>query len=206
MLTIVEPAESHDLTMLATVKTELGIEDDAQDEFLSSLITQASGIIEDYCKRVFAIETVEETVRLDQHRAELVLARYPVAEIVSVTVNDETLTESDYELNPASGILTRLYNDRPCWWPACKLVIRYECGFEALPVGSPGAGSPARLPSGIERACINLVKSYHFAAGRDLAIRSEITEDLDSVAYSSTEALPAEVAGLLAPHRNRRLR
>ena len=56
MLTVVKPASSFDLTVLATVKAELGIADRASDAALAGYIKQASEVVAKFCNRVFALE------------------------------------------------------------------------------------------------------------------------------------------------------
>jgi hypothetical protein len=63
ILTVTTPASSYDLTALATVKTELGITDNTENDKLRTWITQASIIAASYCRRVFARETLTETFR-----------------------------------------------------------------------------------------------------------------------------------------------
>ena len=55
-LTVVKPASSFDLTVLATVKAELGIADRASDAALAGYIKQASEVVAKFCNRVFALE------------------------------------------------------------------------------------------------------------------------------------------------------
>lgn len=94
MLTVVTPAQSYDLTVLATVKAELGITDRSEDENLTRWIKQASDVIAKYCNRVFAQETVSETFRLATRESNLLLSRYPVVSIAAVQETGETLAAS----------------------------------------------------------------------------------------------------------------
>ena len=68
----------------------------------------------------------------------------------------------------------------------------------------PNDASPT-LPADIRRACIQLVASLYGARGRDLMVRSESAQDVGQVSYldprAGMEALPPQVAGLLAPYR-----
>src|SRR5450759_693293 len=97
---VTDTADTYDLTVLATVKAELGITDRDEDENLARWINQASGVIAKYCNRVFAQETLSDTFRLKWRECEeiLVLSRFPVSSIASVLENDATLDPaSDYE-------------------------------------------------------------------------------------------------------------
>ena len=194
MLTIVTPAQSYDLTVLDTVRAELGITDRAEDENLARWITQASDVVASYCNRVFARETIAETFRLATRESDLLLSRYPVQSIASVDENDETLAATDYEVKPENGVLTRLRDDSPTCWPPGKIVVTYTAGYLLL----------GDLPYGIERAAILLVNQYRYAAERDPQLRSEQTEGAGSSSYfDGLEAggLSPEVRGLLAEHR-----
>ena len=197
MLTIVTPAESFDLTLLATVKAELGITDREEDGNLARWITQASTTIAQYCNRVFAQETVSETFRPRCREEGLLLARFPVSAIMSVVENDITLTAvTDYELagNGGSSILTRLRNDRDWTWPIGKIVVTYTAGYAGL----------ADLPDGIERAAIVMVNQYRYSADRDPQLRGEQTQNVGSSSYFdglAESGLSPEVLGLITKHR-----
>lgn len=62
------PAGAYDLTDLATVHDELSLPTAAvdNDPFLSRAITQASAVIASYCKRVFAIEALQDLIYIQQ--------------------------------------------------------------------------------------------------------------------------------------------
>jgi hypothetical protein len=194
MLTIIEPAATYDLINLGTARKAEGLTDQNDDEALQAFITRASDVIARYCGRVFALETVEETFRLDRLGEELMLSRYPVAEIVSIVEGDNTLVATDYELDHAKGIITRLSDDRPCWWPPRKVVVTYKSGFD-LPRGVPPA---------LQQACVQLVKQYVMGSDRDPMLRTEGVTDVSDSSYFSG-ALAPEVAGLLASFRNYRV-
>jgi hypothetical protein len=164
ILTVVTPANTVDLTILATVKTELGITDTASDEKLDLYIDQASCIFAAECGRVFAKETVSEQFRFCNNRNCLILTRCPVASITSVTEDDVVLDQStDYEVDAASGLLYRLQSDIRSRWCARKIVVVYVGGYTLL----------TELPQEIERAVISLVKQYHFGGTRDPQLRGE---------------------------------
>ena len=194
MLTIVTPAVSYDLTVIQTVRAELGISNNSEDENLRRWIKQASAVIANYCNRVFAEETVAETFRLTTGQESLLLSRYPVVSIVSVTEYDTVLDPADYEVSAASGVLTRLSNDAPACWSAGKIMVTYVAGYALL----------TDLPYGIEAAAIALVKQMRFAAQRDPQIRSESGDGLGSSSFFDgleNGGLSPEVRGLLAEYR-----
>ena len=194
MLTVVTPATSYDLTVLETVRAELGITNHAEDENLKRWIAQASDVIAKYCNRVFAQETVSETFRRSTRSDDILLSRYPVNSIVSIVENDETLADTDYELRGESGLLTRLFDDAPACWPAGKIVVTYVAGYVLL----------TDLPYEIEAAALALVKQYRFAAQRDPQVRSESVDAIGSTGYFDgldVSGMSPEVLGLLKDHR-----
>lgn len=197
MLTTVTPATSFDLTLLATVKAELGITDRAEDENLTRWIRQASDTIAKFCNRVFVQETVRDTFRLKCREEGLLLTRFPVSSITSVVENDTTLTTAtDYELtrDGDAGVLNRLRFERDWTWPIGKIVVTYVAGYATLP----------DLPYGIERAAIVLVNQYRYSAERDPQLRGETTEGAGSSSYFDgleSSGLSPEVLGLLSKHR-----
>ncbi len=195
MLTVATAARRFNLVDVSAARTALQLVDRSDDALLKAYIDRASDVIARACNRVFARETVVETFRPDQCRETLILARYADIAIGSVVENDTTLDAADYEVNPASGLLARLSNDRPCWWPTGKIVVTYDAGF-TLPGGCPGA---------LAQACLQLVKSYYLGGDRDPMVRSEALENVSSAGYWNAE-LPPDVAALLAGFRNRRLR
>lgn len=199
MLTVTTPATGtpagteYDLITVATARGALGILDQSQDEVLQGFVSRASGVIAAYCKRVFAVETVTETFRLDRLQEDLLLSRYPVISVTSIAENGTALTvDTDFEVDAAKGIITRLYNDRAAWWPMCKVTVVYSSGYETK-------------PGNLQQACVELVKSYYLSADRDPMVRSESTEAISSTSYYS-ETLPPNVIGLLGPFRNIRTR
>lgn len=205
MLTVTQAANSYDLTKLATVKAEIGDNDD--DALLSVFITQASNAIAKYCNRVFAKETVAETfrpqARFGYYRSPgfsaaadgICLSRYPITQIISIVENDVTLiTDTDFEIDSESGIINRLCGDRfTSWTHYGKTVVTYTTGYD-LPDG---------LPSGIERACVLLVKQYAASGDRDPMVRSEKTDGIGQTDYftGADSGFPPEVTGLLMQHR-----
>jgi hypothetical protein len=165
------------------------------------LITQASGAIADYCKRVFAEEIVEQTFRLDRLHRELILARYPVSGVDSVVEGDVTLDAEDYEVNAANGVLVRLHGGRECFWPCAKITVRYTGGYQLLD----------GMPFAVERAAIVLIKQWNSASGRDPLTKEIEIPGVERTSFwiggiGDNGALPPEVLGLLGPHRNRILR
>ena len=197
MLTVTTAATKFDLIDVATARTALGITDNKDDAALAAFIKRASDVIARSCRRVFALETVTETLRPDHYLSDLVLSRYPVAEITSIAEGDDTLAAGDYEVDKSPGTVKRLYRDHHCHWSRCKIVVVYSAGY-ALPTDTPDA---------LQQACVQLVKSYYMSADRDPMIRSETSDNISSASYfGDADPLPPEVRGLVGQFRNIRTR
>lgn len=202
-LVVNEAAESMNLTVLETVKAELNITTDDHDEVLEGLICQASGIVADYCDRVFAQETVTESFWPErrswyEYWDSLVLSRTPISEIISVTHDNFVLTTEDYEVDTKAGILYRMTTPFTVfdWHVHSAVEVQYTGGYLLLD----------DLPYGIEKATILLVKDYHFQRNRDPRIKTESTPSIYSVDYwvgstGPAGELPPDVVALLTPYR-----
>lgn len=196
-LTIITPATTFDLTVLATVKQELGITVTTYDDQLTRLIHEASIACATYCDCVFALEEVSETFWLNCAMDELRLARRPVTTITSVVESGVTLTAgTDYAFDPATGSLFRLDgNDNRSAWTG-KVVVQYSGGYALLD----------GVPRDIERACIALIKTLWFSLTRDPLVRSVevpgvMTETFWVGGIGDNGALPPNVTALLDPYR-----
>jgi hypothetical protein len=103
---IVTPASARALTTPARVVDELG-DVGRTDAQLTILISRATAVLERWCGRVFARETVDETWFTTSLR-EVFLERAPVASITSVTLgpatNPTTVDAAQYEVtDPSAG-------------------------------------------------------------------------------------------------------
>ena len=197
ILEITSYSPTQDLTILATVKTDIGIDSNDENDRLSMWIRQASSMIAAHCDRVFGMETLLETFRPTTPFEQLVLTRYPVASITSVVEDGTTLLTTDYEADLAKGLMRRLSSDTPYCWPARKIVVAYRAGYELLD----------GLPHGLERACLSLVKLMRAQSSRDsMAKRIEIP-GVETIDYwvgkiGENGALPPDVVDLVAPYVN----
>lgn len=202
MLTVVAPAESSALTTLEALKAELALSATGDDVWLTDTIARASATIERWCGRVFALETVAESFRIDRATDLLVLSRWPVAAVVNIVASGVGLAADGWELDAANGDLYRLgVGDQRKVWPIGKTVVTYSAGF-ILP-GAEGRN----LPADIEAACIALcVRAFH-AKGRDPALRSYDNPDVEAFSLvdpdrmPTVDGLPADVAERLRPYR-----
>lgn len=192
------PASSYNLTVIETVRADLGITDHDEDENLARWIMQASGAIARHCKRVFARETVRDIFRQECSESDkkLFLSRYPIMSITSVIESGSTLAITDYEIDSESGSITRLAGDYPTSWSSGKTIIDYSAGYTLL----------QELPHDVERACIQLVGQYRHDASRALNIRSETVDGIGSRSYFDygDKGIPPEIRSILDPFCNRR--
>jgi len=190
MIEVLQPADNKKLTTLQAVKEELQIDNAESDELLERLIDEASAYIVRYCRRPFALETYRETVA-GYGGLYLVLSMRPIVDVISVKEDGNAI--DDYEIeSPDAGILYR--RSGWSWSPALEWLItwhpspneyvkRYEVTYKAGYVLPP---DPNRtLPEDIERACIDIVRTWFNDAKRIDAIQSESLGDY-SVTYART--------------------
>lgn len=191
MLTIVNAAASPDLASLAVVKAALGITDSEENLTLPPLITNASAAIAMACNRTLVAETVEQTFRSSGGRRGLMLARYPVDSITSITEGGLVLREDDYELDIDSGLVERLIGDRHACWSSGVITVTYVAGYEV-----------DEVPDFVQ-AVVTLVSQYRSQASRDPLLRAIDVVDIERLEYFPTTAagLPAPVLALIEPHR-----
>ncbi len=175
MLTIATPNTDRSLLTLAELRAAVGVSDGSKDaalvplgEYVSAMITSAckvakSGVI----PPTLRLETVTETFLFKSLQKSLVLARRPVVELVSVTQTDSLLSETEYSLDAASGILYRAnvagYYTMPNgpwgWWPAGNTVIEYSAGYEVV-------------PADLKYAAIKFVQAENTTGSRDPNLKS----------------------------------
>lgn len=196
MLEIVTRATTGDLTVLARVKSELGITDTSQDAKLTNLIHEASDLITAYCNRdTFGREDLRQTERITAARECIILARDLEPTITSITADGASLDPAEYELD--GSLLYRLEDDERIAWQWEKVVIEYSAGFTLL----------GTLPFAIERAAIDLVVMLYRSGGRDVSVRQEMVEGVGSTSYfdarASAGGLPLSADRLNALHRYR---
>jgi uncharacterized phiE125 gp8 family phage protein len=209
-LTVVTAASTHDLTQLATLKAALGISVTTYDTLLARLITAASRAIEAATGRVFAQETVDETLP-GSDRYRLQLARTPVKSVTSVNLDDATLDTSEYSIEDgASGALFRAQG----WWSVRSVAgwiepmrtsepytlhwtVRYVGGY-VLPGGTPGAGDVA-LPDDIEQACIEAVRMWYSGSGAGAGSPGMKSESIGDYSYTRFDPAASVVGGASFP-------
>jgi hypothetical protein len=200
MIEIVTPAASTRLTSLAAVKADLSITGTASDDALLALIDQFSGAIARWTGMTFGTETVRETFDISRlcDRRSILLDRWPIASITSVTVAGTALATDAYVADLNKGeLLYRGTSTRFDLWPIGETSIVYTSGFVL-----PGAEGRT-LPHEVERACIVMVRQAWAGMGRDPSLRSEEVDGVATLTYFAAhgDALSLEAQALLSPYR-----
>lgn len=188
MLTVITSATDRKLASVGDLQADIpGLSDDDAGK----LLDQASAAIESYCGRVFAVETVEEVLRLDARAPVVICERRPIVSVVSIAEAGQPLGEGDYEVDMAAGLLRRLSSDVPIHWCAAKVVVRYAAGFSTI-------------PKDVARAALSLATAIHARKGEDPSVRSETVDGVRSVSYfdpgNGGGAIPEAVRGLIDPY------
>lgn len=191
---------------LSTLKAELGITTGDMDESLALQLDQASNAVEAYLGRTLGTETVTETFRGWKDLPggeELMLGRYPLQSVTSVTVDGVALDAAYYLIDQGKGALYRIDADDALtpWDAASKIAVVYTAGY-ALP------GEASRtLPAAIERACLDVAKAGYFSTQRDPALKEMEVPGVLRESYwvgatgSEVAGIPGSVASGLEPFR-----
>lgn len=193
MLTVTTPATNRALITLAAVKVELGITSTTEDTYLNTKIPQVIDEIYDYMKvkraadgtRTIAQEGLLEIFRPERsgrsrvglgvisdfgitsinRRKSLVLARWPVTAIASVTEGTSTLDPSQYEVTEA-GVLTRLSSGYAIGWSHSVVQVAYTAGWILA------TDNTRTLPESIAAAAIDYVKELRLSRRRDSRLKA----------------------------------
>jgi hypothetical protein len=211
---ITTAARTSDLTTLETVKRELKIENNDENETLTRYIREASNDVTNWIGRPLAQVTVNQFFVIERHKAfrreplPLCVKWYPIVQINQLLDWDGTLLveDVDYEVDFTSGRIWRISaSSTPvrCFWSSGKITVDYIGGYALLD----------DLPYAIEEACIEMVKYRWHERGRDPMVRSETVVGVETVDYwvggmpggSESMAIPGKVTGLLEPYREVRI-
>jgi hypothetical protein len=200
-----------DLTLLAIgeLRAAVGVTDQTRDVELKILGKRVSDRITQACRvkadgatpPTLRKESLSETFRMparyDYHRhqpQELILARFPIVTVTSVTEDGTALTASDYKLLGKSGMLLRLSSDghsRP--WCGSITTIAYDAGW-------------ATVPESLKMAAEQLARAYWFQNSRDPALRQisvpGVIEKQFWVGASGDPDIPQNVMDMLSPYMN----
>jgi len=155
MLIVTEPAEDLQLLSEEELRVAAGLdpEDDSQDEALAVQGLRAAAALAGACgvamagydasllplrgaaPRTLKAETLVETIRVrpGYQYGTLVLARWPVLEIISVTTGTTGLTAADYYLDIPMGTLDRISGNETLFWPCGWVTVEYVAGYDEIP-------------------------------------------------------------------------
>lgn len=211
-VTVTTPASDKTLVSLATAKIALGIKpgDRSRDAAINLAIRHASAACSNYCRRQLRQESITEIVEFeacDKPVDLIVLDRKPVV-VASVTIGDDQLlvADDDYRVDAARGTIVRLSNGAPAgWgWPAIRAIGGGWSSGMTTVVYTGGFPSLETVDDGVQRACIQILKSFYYGTAQDPRIRSVNVPDVDAVTYADPgdiSSLPLDVRENLNPFR-----
>jgi hypothetical protein len=176
-LTVLVPATDYQLLSAEELRAAAGLDpgDTSQDASLATVGLQASAALAGACglaksgydetlaprrgeaPATFKAETLSQTFRIwagNQHR-KLLLARWPVLSIVSVTVNGTELTVDDWDLDIPGASLARISGNGMQPWPSGRVTVEYDAGYD----------DP--LPADLRGYCSRLVNVNYQTTGAD---------------------------------------
>lgn len=207
MLTITTPASDLQLLSIAEMRELAGVTDTSQDEALTRLGLRIAADICAECNIAIGVghpptlkqETCTEIFR-DVCDWTLILSRRHDGVIESVTVDGETLADSESEVDAEGGLVARLGNDDRVQWRGRKITVVYKAGF-------------VEVPADLARAAADFFRLAWSESSRDLAVKAErvdvdgveereITYWAGALPGSTSGPVPDIVAGQLARFRN----
>lgn len=196
IFTVTEPAAETSLLTNEELRAAAGVSDSSQDEALMALGRQMSEAIAVSCgaasdgenPATLLSEACSETFVLRRCSNPLRLARRPVTAIASVTVNDGVLDEAEYEVDKATGLLSRTCGE----WPVGKIIVVFTAGFSTA-------------PAALKLAATKVTTALYAETGRDPSLKRidipGVEEKEFWVAPSDDPLLSTEVQDLLAPFK-----
>ena len=204
---VVTPAASLSLVTVAQAKAALGIaaEDTSQDATLAQQIEATSRAINNWCDRIFVVQTYRDQLRnaCGWYGEPLVVRQYPIVldeggePLVTVSEDGGALDAALLEVYPEQGAVYRLdASMTPAAWGAALVVVDYTAGY-------------AEIPPDVQGACLEWLAGRWHSIGHDPALRSETIPDLITQVYDSgagssgsgMTAMPGGVRDWLAPYR-----
>ncbi len=203
---VVTPASSMALVTLDQAKAALGIDpaDTSQDALLATQIEAVSLAVNNYCGRIFVVQSYQDTLR---YVAQWIYAgeplrtrQYPIvvepggAPLVTVIENGATVDVAFWDVYPEEGTLYRIDGAILTAWTGTTILIDYTAGFDPV-------------PADVQMAALEWLTARHGAAGRDPGLRSETIPDVITQVWGSNDtatgssSVPAAARDLLGPYR-----
>jgi len=162
MLIVTEPADDLQLLTPEELRVAAGLDptDVSQDATLATQGLRAAAALAGACgvakagydvplplrgeaPRTLKAETLVETLRVrpGYQYTTLVLARWPVLEIISVITDTTALTTSDWYLDIPMGTLDRISGNETLFWPCGWVTVEYVAGYDTIPEDLKGYAS-----------------------------------------------------------------
>ena len=205
---VITPAESLDLITVEQAKAALGIPDTdtSKDAQLAQHITATSRAINNWCDRVFAVQSYQDQIRevYGCWGEPLVTRQYPFVidsesglPLVAVTEAGVALDPAMLETDADAGRLYRLDGAGVLQgWASTLIVVAYTAGFDPI-------------PADVQGAALEWVMIRYRSAGRDPYLRGETIPDLISQTFDSSygtsssggSAMPPTVCDWLMPYK-----
>lgn len=202
---VVTPTESMALVTLEQAKAALGIapEDTSQDAALQLQIDAVSVAVNNYCGRIFAVQTYQDTLRYVAqwlYAGEPLRTRqYPIVvsegePLIAVIENGATVDVAFWDVYPEEGTLYRIDGGIVTAWSGTTIVVDYTAGFDPV-------------PPDVAMATLEWLTARHGAIGRDPGLRSETIPDVITQVWGTSDtsaassSIPAAARDLLAPYR-----
>lgn len=177
------------------VKVRAGMEigDTSQDQIIDDIIRGIANLFENYCNRIFILNTSDATEYYDGGVNVIIVKRYPIVSITSVTEstdydwdNETALTANDgYRSTNDKGIIHRLASDFYCGRDIVRIV--YTGGYVA-PGCDVGSGETA-LPDDLREAAIKQAR-YELKRKDDLGLSAVSAMGTNITKYAEDDLLP----------------
>lgn len=209
-ISVSAPAQPVALALRDSLKVDLGITDDSQDDRLDGLLLDASSLVLDYIGRPILNGVWRDVIEIrpDEQRLSIMLGIYPVTKIMAfVSHHGGALTPDqigDLDLMAGSGIVYPPATGPALWSPG-RYVVTYQAGYTPPARGDDGLPQEGTLPRGISAAVLLAAKAAWHAADRDPLLRSESEQGTGSSSWAATVAgsggLPQAAVDRLASYR-----
>lgn len=198
---VITPADSMELITLDQAKAALGIPptDTSQDAKLTAQIASVSAAVNNYCNRVFVVQTYQDQLRYVTNwlypGQPIRTRQFPLIDPLTVTQDGTALDPTALEVSPSEGAIYRLDGALVAAWTGTSILVDYTAGFDPI-------------PADVQGACLEWVMIRYRSLGRDPTIRSETIPDLISQTFDSSygtgsgaSAVPPTVSDFLTPYK-----
>jgi hypothetical protein len=197
--TVTVPAPVRSLITLDDLREQLRIKpnDTANDGWMTKVIARTSTQAEQYCNRIFAVQTYAETYRggiTGRDGEPLILAQAPVdPATIAITIDGAALDPAnDLALDQDAGLVYRITTPY-LWQSSTSLVVTYTAGF-------------AEIPYDVQQAVLDLCTMDNAGRGRDPMLRAQESPGLGRQEFwvggmPGGATIPQDIAGVLDGYR-----